>query len=226
MKSNIGHALTAAGAAGLLKVLLALEHRVLPPTANFESPAPRARTGREPVSRSLAGEPWPAAEAGQPRRAAVSGFGFGGINAHVLIEEWTGSPGQSRRADAARVRARHWRIDGPDRHRRAERPVRLDRRDWRHSASVSSTASRRRRRRLLRAGGGSPKRAGFAITIAVRGRFDGLFIDELEFRVDQFRIPPSELVEMLPQQSLMLKVAAEACQDARWDDGLRFRPAC
>ena len=49
---------------------------------------------------------------------------------------------------------------------------------------------------------------------------DGLFIEDLEFRVDQFRIPPRELGQMLPQQSLMLKVAAEAAKDARWDDRL------
>ena len=48
----------------------------------------------------------------------------------------------------------------------------------------------------------------------------GFFIEQLEFRVDQFRIPPRELAEMLPQQSLMLKVAAEAISDARWDDRL------
>ena len=46
------------------------------------------------------------------------------------------------------------------------------------------------------------------------------------FRVDQFRIPPKELGEMLPQQSLMLRVAAEAIRDARWDDRLASRPAC
>ena len=48
----------------------------------------------------------------------------------------------------------------------------------------------------------------------------GFFIEQLEFRVDQFRIPPRELAEMLPQQSLMLKVAAEALSDAQWDDRL------
>ena len=82
--------------AGLLKVLLALKHKILPPTANFESPALRLGMDGSPFRVLSRAEPWPAPEAGRPRRAAVSGFGFGGINAHVLVEEWTGSPGQSR----------------------------------------------------------------------------------------------------------------------------------
>src|SRR5262249_9164821 len=52
------------------------------------------------------------------------------------------------------------------------------------------------------------------------GELSGFFIDHLEFRVDQFRIPPKELGEMLPQQLLMLKVAAEAIEDSRWDNRL------
>ena len=47
--------------------------------------------------------------------------------------------------------------------------------------------------------------------------FPGYYIDSLEFGIDQFRIPPKELGEMQPQQSLMLRVAAEAIGDARWD---------
>ena len=48
--------------------------------------------------------------------------------------------------------------------------------------------------------------------------FGGLYIDDLEFRVDQFRIPPRELEEMLPQQTLMLDIAVKAARDARWDE--------
>ena len=51
----------------------------------------------------------------------------------------------------------------------------------------------------------------------------GYYLDAVRFRVDQFRIPPRELQEMLPQQSLMLTVAAEALADARWDRGLGAR---
>ena len=57
------------------------------------------------------------------------------------------------------------------------------------------------------------------------GAFAGYFIDSLEFGVDQFRIPPKELGEMQPQQSLMLRVAADAIGDARWDAQRAVGPA-
>ena len=79
VKSNIGHTLTAAGAAGLLKVLLALQHRVLPASVNFQRPNPKLDLGEGPFRIVRNAEPWPVREAVRPRRAAVSGFGFGGI---------------------------------------------------------------------------------------------------------------------------------------------------
>jgi len=87
VKSNVGHLLTGAGAAGLAKVLSALEAKTLPPTANFEAPADDSlRTG--PFRVLSESEPWTRRSDGSPRRAAISAFGFGGINAHVLLEEW------------------------------------------------------------------------------------------------------------------------------------------
>ena len=87
VKSNVGHLLTAAGAAGLAKVLLALEAETLPPTANFERSRHTALlSGPFDVLREAA--PWKRRSPKTPRRAALSAFGFGGINAHVLIEEY------------------------------------------------------------------------------------------------------------------------------------------
>ena len=88
VKSNIGHALTAAGAAGLLKVLLALKNTTLPPTANLTRPAPSLGLDDSPFRVLTEPEPWPRRGPDEPRRAAISGFGFGGINCHVLIEEY------------------------------------------------------------------------------------------------------------------------------------------
>ncbi|MBO0697167.1 MAG: hypothetical protein J2P46_02120, partial [Zavarzinella sp.] len=87
VKSTVGHLLTGAGAAALAKVLLAFRHRTLPPTANFVRPSPRLGYEHGPFRVLQSEEPW---EADGPRRAAINGFGFGGINAHVLLEEWTG----------------------------------------------------------------------------------------------------------------------------------------
>jgi acyl transferase domain-containing protein/phosphopantetheinyl transferase len=83
VKSMIGHAMPAAGAAGLIKAVLALHHRVLPPTLHCEEPSRAVVTSRFRVVAEA--EPWE--RNGHPRRAGVNAFGFGGTNAHVVLEE-------------------------------------------------------------------------------------------------------------------------------------------
>ncbi|MFE9477381.1 beta-ketoacyl synthase N-terminal-like domain-containing protein [Streptomyces spororaveus] len=95
VKSMLGHTMQASGMAGLIKAALAVYEGVLPPTLHIEEPHPDlARTRMRPVG---AAEPW---ERGPgPRRAGVNAFGFGGINAHVVLEE---APTASRPAPAPR----------------------------------------------------------------------------------------------------------------------------
>jgi enediyne polyketide synthase len=98
VKALIGHTKAAAGAAGLIKAVMALHTGMLPPTAGCERPHTILQ-GERPALRTLRrAEPWP--ESGH-HRAAVSGMGFGGINAHVVLE---GAPG--RRAAAVE----NWRV--------------------------------------------------------------------------------------------------------------------
>jgi acyl transferase domain-containing protein len=91
VKSTVGHLLTAAGAAGVVKVLSAFQARMLPPTANFTTPAPGLDFAGSPFRILNRGEVWQRRDERTPRRAAVSAFGFGGINAHLLLEEWGGA---------------------------------------------------------------------------------------------------------------------------------------
>ena len=84
VKSMIGHAMPAAGMAGLIKTALAVYHRLLPPTLNVERVNPKLEGSRFCVN--TAARPWvPLPET--PRTAGVNAFGFGGINAHVILEE-------------------------------------------------------------------------------------------------------------------------------------------
>ena len=83
-KANIGHALTAAGLAGLLKLLLMLRHRRIPPMAGFNAPNPRIDFASSPFTVPTSASDWNPAG---PRRAAVSSFGFSGTNAHVVVEQ-------------------------------------------------------------------------------------------------------------------------------------------
>jgi acyl transferase domain-containing protein/3-hydroxymyristoyl/3-hydroxydecanoyl-(acyl carrier protein) dehydratase len=221
VKSNIGHALTAAGAAGLLKVLLALKQRTLPPTANFERPGDRLQLDESPFRVLTHAEPWARRRAHEPRRAAVSGFGFGGINCHVLIEEWDQSFGRGQPERENRQRFRPASDLGAD----PTAPIAI----VGLSANFGPFAGKEPFADRVFGYDRDLKPTGlrncweiteapwFQQSVTTASAFLGYYIDSLELAVDQFRIPPKELGEMLPQQSLLLRVAAEAVGDARWD---------
>lgn len=97
VKSMIGHAMPAAGIAGLIKAALAIHRRQLLPTLHCEDPHPlMERTRFRPIHTA---EPWGAN--GGHRRAGINAFGFGGINAHALIEEHAGESSRSTRSTRA-----------------------------------------------------------------------------------------------------------------------------
>ena len=87
VKSNIGHLKSAAGAAGLFKVVMALHEKVLPPSVNFERPNPNIDFSTIPFAVNTQLRPWEI-KPGEVRRAGVSSFGFGGTNFHVVVDEY------------------------------------------------------------------------------------------------------------------------------------------
>ncbi|MFD3482280.1 SDR family NAD(P)-dependent oxidoreductase [Streptomyces sp. NPDC058665] len=85
LKGNVGHLEPAAGLAGLVKVLLAMEHESVPPSLHVVRPNDHIRFEESPFYLADRAVAWPRGE--EPRRAAVSAFGMGGVNAHVIVEE-------------------------------------------------------------------------------------------------------------------------------------------
>ena len=85
VKANVGHLDTAAGVAGLIKTVAALQQRVLPPSLHFERPNPELNLNSSPFYVNARSQDW--VTNGIPRRAGVSSFGIGGSNAHVILEE-------------------------------------------------------------------------------------------------------------------------------------------
>ena len=146
VKSQIGHAKAAAGAASLCKAALALHHKVLPPTLKVRRPHPKLGIDQSPFYLNTETRPW-LSPVGHPRRAALSSFGFGGSNFHMILEEhgshrqapaWDGSvqilaaSGATREAVADRLEelsagrpdTLSWRADQSRRSFRAEDPWR------------------------------------------------------------------------------------------------------
>ncbi|MDR2935311.1 MAG: hypothetical protein LBV70_05485, partial [Candidatus Adiutrix sp.] len=200
VKSNIGHLLSAAGAAGLAKAVLALSRRILPPTAGFKEEAPGLNLAGPPALRVLSRpEPWPE-NPGGPRLAAVNAFGFGGVNAQVIVEEFAPAgrpphlPGFSAGPDPA------LRPAGPP-------PLRLLSAlalsaPWPDFASLAQNWMDSEGPPII-----SDRRFGGL-------KAKGLFFHSLVLEGADLRLAPKDLANILPQQALALKMASDALKEA------------
>jgi acyl transferase domain-containing protein/3-hydroxymyristoyl/3-hydroxydecanoyl-(acyl carrier protein) dehydratase len=227
VKSNIGHLLTAAGAAALTKVLLSMREKVLPPTANFNSAQPGMDLENSPFRVLDEPRPWERRGDGIPRRAAVSAFGFGGINAHLLIEEWL--PEMADIGETIAV-AHHW---VPNSGEFSEAPLKVDVPEIAvigMDARFGPWESLREFQEQTFKGGElselpsepekwweADKTAWFSAEGCNKTPFKGFFLRDVTLPANQFRIPPLEIEDMLPQQLLMLKSAAASISDAGLD---------
>lgn len=107
VKSNLGHPEAVSGMAQLTKVLLQLKHRMLVPTLNASPLNPKLRLEETPFRLQQTLAPWPAPAAGDgsraPRRAAISSFGAGGANAHLIVEEAPAAPADRAAGGVPRI---------------------------------------------------------------------------------------------------------------------------
>jgi enediyne polyketide synthase len=92
VKGNFGHTKAAAGVAGLIKAILAVRHQVIPPATSHTDPHPELLGDRPALRVADRAELWPE---GAPIRAGISSMGFGGINAHIVVEHADGVPRES-----------------------------------------------------------------------------------------------------------------------------------
>lgn len=181
LKSNLGHSITASGAAGAIKVLAAMRAGVRPPTLHADDPLPFIADS--PFRLLSEAEPW---DCKGPRRAAINNFGFGGNNAHLLLEEWVG-PATARGGPPGRP------VTGSQ----ADADIAIVGLgllvgDGHETASVA---------RHLKAGRPIPSGDGNGIR---RARMADVCLD-----LAQVRFPPSDLKQTQPQQLALLGAALD-----------------
>ena len=121
VKSQIGHLKSAAGAAGIIKAAMAMKNRIIPPQINFKAPNPYYDWEKTPFYVITEPKPWERIRPDIPRRCAVSAFGFGGTNFHLILEEFDRSIFDAwKRAKEKTVSQTPRETDAPD-------PVEIDR---------------------------------------------------------------------------------------------------
>lgn len=205
-KANTGHLLTAAGMVGLLKVILGMENGLIPPTINLNDPqtSPNGVVTRDRIVTDPT--PWP--ETGRPKRTALNAFGFGGTNAHLVLEETpkihpaptdfvpdnvkfplaiVGMDACFGAADSLAALDRSF-YDGIQQFRP------LPEKRWKGIENHQE---------LL-------KTYGFESGEAP----EGAYLESVDIDPIRYKIPPNEVSRLHPQQLLMLKVADQALQDA------------
>lgn len=220
VKSMIGHLLTAAAAAGMIKTLLAMRHKIIPPSLNYFKAPEKSPLNNSPFRVQTEPEKWRINDKNRPRRAAVSAFGFGGINAHLLFEEY----------NPARIS--HPKTIVID---QKTKPVKPDRSTIDPPVAIigmesifGSLSSLKAFAEAVFTGdttiGKRPDHRWKGCENRVKPHLDtdnllGGFMENLSIDIGEFHIPPSEIKDILPQHLLMIKVSAGAMEDA----GLQLR---
>ena len=213
VKSMIGHLLTGAGAAGLIKILLALQppgdkSALLPPSLHFNQAPTDSPLHGSPFRVQCETQPWKRRNDQTPRRAAINAFGFGGINAHLLLEEFIPQPASSAQIPTepreGGIFVEDIAIIGME------------------TVFGTLTSLKQFQEAVFKGRSGigerPPLRWRGSDTLA---RFlmedtdlSGGFMEKLAVTIGEFHIPPNEIPDILIQHLLMLKVCARAMRDA------------
>ncbi|MBW2641968.1 MAG: polyketide synthase, partial [Deltaproteobacteria bacterium] len=228
IKSMIGHLLTGAGAAGMIKTLLALKNKTLPPSLNFNKAPAKSPLCNSPFHVQTQAEQWIRKDIDTPLRAAVSAFGFGGINSHLLFEEW------DHEIENCRLKITNYHASASNRQSSIIN----------HQSSIVNPQSSIQKPPVAITGMASvfgslkslkefqetvfkgesiitkrPKNRWNGCDVVADSLLDGRaawggFMDELSLDIREFHIPPNEIPDILLQHLLMLKVSANAMKDA------------
>ncbi len=250
IKSMTGHLLTAAGAAGFIKTLLAMNEKTLPPSLNYHAPtdqSPLKTTGfhvqtepeqwiPQPLSRgrgngteSGKGNNNGSSSSFTARRAGVSAFGFGGINAHILVEEYRkSSVTQAVPAGYSIPSNSEKKSDFTNEPSSQPMPIAIVGMACITKSLPDLKALKQRiaSDEMTKNGNGHPPASSISnetieddMAFHEQGALD-LFMDKFVTHAGEFHIPPNQIADILPQHLILLKAAMAALQDA----GIPKRP--
>lgn len=197
VKSNVGHLLTGAGAAGLMKLIHALKNKKLPPTANFTTPDPAMNMPESPFTVLQKARDWQPACPGTPRRCALSAFGFGGIDAHVLLEEYL--PGGAADNHPPEIKAEDIAIVAVAARCGSADDFYQLQQAFLNGDSLASDLPPNRH----------------SLNLNQRWLKTGAYIDDLKISFGKFKISPNEIPQILPQQMLMLQTVDAALSQVK-----------
>jgi PfaB family protein len=216
IKSMIGHLLTAAGAAGMIKTLLAMQNKLIPPTLNFSEPPQRSPLPNSPFRVPNTPEEWVRRRPDIPRKAGVSAFGFGGINAHILLQEYRSRDKDTVDKELVEINDTGAIVPAGQENRSLIAIVGMD-------ACFGKLKSMRAFQEAVFNGtsaiGARPEDRWRGVENIVGDQsgnkaHSGGYIDQFNWNFNEFNIPPAEIPDIIPQHLLMLKTAFSAMQDA------------
>ncbi len=204
VKSNMGHLLTAAGMTGLLKVLLSMQHEVIPPNINLSNPIKSDVDWKGSEKMIVSHTPWKETV----KQAGINSFGFGGTNAHMVVQNYLG-PQKENKDLSAKIELRAMAVIGMDAHFGECKNLE----SFYHTiynGQQQFHSLPKNRWKGIESNVDLMKKYGFENGTIPKGAY----IDEFEIDLLRYKIQPKEAERLHPQQALLLKVTDNAIKDA------------
>ena len=216
-KSNLGHLLTAAGMPGIMKMIFAMKEGALPPSINISDAisSPNGLFGSATLPKQV--QPWPMKEGNQLRHAGVSVFGFGGCNAHLLLESYSGQQAAgaatvSPASASMPLKPAPLKIVGLASHFGPLSSInQLDQALGRESHGFIELPKKRWK--------GLEKHPELLSRFGLNAAPQGAYIDSFELDFLRFKLPPNEDDRLISQQLMLMRVTDEAIRDAKLKSG-------
>ena len=225
VKSMIGHLLTAAGAAGFIKTILSMNEGFLPPSLNYSAPSSKSILNETHIKVQTRVEDWDPESINSTRKAGISAFGFGGINAHILVEEFKSS--------SSRVIVKNLEqgfIDTKELLKKVPCAI-----VGMETIAKDCSSLSRFKELVFDKAWLKPEHPGLRWrrkkSQDCNGK-PGFYLDDLSFALGEFHIPPNQMEDILPQHIFLLKAVKGALEDAKInprplaDEPLRYHIGC